>query len=126
VFEDGGQSRDFVHVTDVARANVAALERLGNGTAGTDSHLPGPAPGHLRAYNVGSGAAHTVGEMARALADAHGGPAPVVTGEFRLGDVRHITASSARIATELGWRATVLFETGMREFAYAPLRGVPA
>lgn len=126
VFEDGGQRRDFVHVADVARANVAALERLGNGSPGTQSQLPGPWPGRLRAYNVGSGAARTVGEMATALADAHGGPAPVVTGEFRLGDVRHITASSARIATELGWRATVPFETGMREFASAPLRGVPA
>ncbi|MGH8834332.1 MAG: NAD-dependent epimerase/dehydratase family protein [Actinomycetes bacterium] len=126
VFEDGGQRRDFVHVTDVARANVAVLERLGKGSADSESHVPGPAPGQLRAYNVGSGVVRTVGEMATALADAHGGPAPVVTGEFRLGDVRHITASSARIATELGWRAAVSFEAGMQEFASAPLRDVPA
>ena len=53
---------------------------------------------------------------------AVGGPAPVVTGEYRLGDVRHITASSARIAAELGWRAAVGFDEGMREFATAPLR----
>jgi len=123
VFEDGGQRRDFVHVADVARANVAALEWLGRSPAAGESRSPGPSPGRLRAYNVGSGAARTVGEMASALAEAHGGPPPVVTGEFRRGDVRHITASSARIVTELGWRAAVPFEHGMREIAAAPLRG---
>jgi len=125
VFEDGGQRRDFVHVADVARANVAAVERLGQGAAGAEPHRPGPSAGRLRVYNVGSGAARTVGEMAGALAEVHGGPTPVVTGEFRLGDVRHITASSQRIAAELGWRATVPFERGMRELATARLRGTP-
>jgi dTDP-L-rhamnose 4-epimerase len=109
VFEDGGQRRDFVEVRDVAAANLAAL--------GAD--LPG---GTLRAFNVGSGTPHTVGEMAAALAAAHGGPAPVVTGDYRLGDVRHVTASSARAAAELGWTAQVDFATGMGEFAAAPLR----
>ncbi|WP_328492131.1 NAD-dependent epimerase/dehydratase family protein [Streptomyces sp. NBC_00414] len=111
VFEDGGQRRDFVHVRDVAAANVRALE--------ADS-----ADGTLTAYNVGSGEPHTVGEMARALAGAHGGPAPVVTGEFRLGDVRHITADSSRLRTGLGWKPEVGFEEGMREFAVARLRDV--
>ena len=55
-----------------------------------------------------------------AVARAHG--ATVVTGEYRLGDVRHITASSQRIRTELGWAPSVSFEEGMREFATAPLR----
>jgi dTDP-L-rhamnose 4-epimerase len=110
VFEDGGQRRDFVHVSDVAAAGVRALEH------------PGPA-GALVAYNVGSGTPHTIGEMAGALATAFGGPDPVVTGEYRLGDVRHVTASSARAAQELGWSASVAFEDGMREFASAPLRG---
>jgi dTDP-L-rhamnose 4-epimerase len=45
-----------------------------------------------------------------------------VTGQYRLGDVRHITASSERLRQELGWSATVSFEDGMREFATAPLR----
>ncbi|MFE0462829.1 NAD-dependent epimerase/dehydratase family protein [Kitasatospora sp. NPDC058965] len=111
VFEDGGQRRDFVHVDDVAAANLAALEEVG-----------GRPPGSARAYNVGSGEVHTVGEMARALADAHGGPAPVVTGQYRLGDVRHITADSSRLRDELGWRARVAFGAGMAEFAGAPLR----
>ncbi|MGH3745222.1 MAG: NAD-dependent epimerase/dehydratase family protein, partial [Mycobacteriales bacterium] len=82
VYEDGGQRRDFVHVTDVAQANVRAIEVAG--------------PPADRAYNIGSGAPHTVGDMASALARASGGLEPVVTGEFRLGDVRHVTASSAR------------------------------
>ncbi|WP_405920759.1 NAD-dependent epimerase/dehydratase family protein [Streptomyces longwoodensis] len=111
VFEDGGQRRDFVHVRDVADANLVALY-------GTDA-LPG---GELRAFNVGSGDPRTVGETAAALARAHGGPAPVVTGEYRLGDVRHITASSQRLRDELGWKPRVAFADGMTEFATAPLR----
>ncbi|MFJ5833318.1 NAD-dependent epimerase/dehydratase family protein [Streptomyces sp. NPDC093089] len=102
VFEDGGQRRDFVHVRDVASANAVALEALADG------------PG-FTAYNVGSGGPRTVGDMARALASACGGPAPVVTGEYRLGDVRHITADSARLRRELGWCPTVPFAEGMAE-----------
>ncbi|PRX98092.1 NAD-dependent epimerase/dehydratase family protein [Allonocardiopsis opalescens] len=112
VYEDGGQRRDFVHVADIARANVAALQAVADREAGV-----------LAPFNAGSGTPHTVGEMAAALAEAYGGPAPVVTGEYRLGDVRHITASSRRLAAELGWRPTVDFATGMAEFARAPLRG---
>ncbi|MDX3454624.1 NAD-dependent epimerase/dehydratase family protein [Streptomyces sp. ME02-8801-2C] len=112
VFEDGGQRRDFVHVRDVAAANVAALE------AGSRSRRAA-----LTAYNCGSGVPHTVGEMARALASAYGGPEPVVTGEYRLGDVRHITADSSRLCDELDWKAEVGFVEGMREFAAARLRG---
>ncbi|MEV7323585.1 NAD-dependent epimerase/dehydratase family protein [Streptomyces sp. NPDC093970] len=110
VFEDGRQRRDFVHVRDVAAANAVALEAR-------------PEPGALTAYNTGSGEPHTVGEMARALADAHGGPEPEVTGEFRLGDVRHITADSARLRADLGWKPEVGFADGMREFARAGMRG---
>jgi dTDP-L-rhamnose 4-epimerase len=106
VFEDGAQRRDFVHVTDVASANVAAL-----------ASLDGREPGSFRAYNVGSGEVRTVGDLASALASAYGGPAPVVTGEYRLGDVRHITADSRRLREELGWRPRVSFADGMAEFA---------
>ncbi len=112
VFEDGGQQRDFVHVTDVAQANLASLEAT-------------PPEGALRAHNVASGVPHTVGDMAAALAEAFGGPAPEVTGAYRIGDVRHVVASPARAAAELGFRARVAFADGMREFATAPLRPAP-
>lgn len=111
VFEDGRQRRDFVHVRDVASANLAALHAVS-----------GMQDGAFRAFNVGSGHVHTIGELAAALSGAAGGPAPVTTGEYRLGDVRHITASSARIAAELGWSAEVGFEQGVSEFATSPLR----
>ena len=110
VFEDGGQRRDFVHVRDVAQANLLALETT-------------PAQGALSAYNVASGTPRTVGDLARELAAACGGPEPVVTGEYRLGDVRHVVASPERAAAELGFRAQVSFADGVREFATAPLRG---
>ncbi|GAA2939277.1 NAD-dependent epimerase/dehydratase family protein [Streptomyces flavovirens] len=112
VFEDGGQRRDFVHVRDVAAANAVALTALRERR-----------PGTFDAYNTGSGQPHTIGEMARALASAHGGPAPVVTGEYRLGDVRHVTADSRRLRDELGWKPETEFVAGMREFATAALRG---
>jgi dTDP-L-rhamnose 4-epimerase len=111
VFEDGKQRRDFVHVRDVASANLAAIEWTRRQSAGA-----------ARAFNVASGVVHTVGDIADALSAAVAGPSPIVTGEFRLGDVRHITASADRIRAELDWRPTVPFEDGIREFATAPLR----
>jgi dTDP-L-rhamnose 4-epimerase len=105
VYEDGGQTRDFVHVTDVAHANVLAL------TA--------PVGEPVTVCNVASGTPHTVGDLARALS----GPLePVVTGEWRLGDVRHIVASPARAADLLGFVAEVGFEDGMADFAHAVQR----
>lgn len=112
VFEDGRQRRDFVHVRDVAAANALALEAVRDREAGA-----------FAAYNTGSGEPHTVGEMAHELARAFGGPTPEVTGEYRLGDVRHVTADSGRLRAELGWRAEVGFAEGMASFAKAPLRG---
>jgi dTDP-L-rhamnose 4-epimerase len=105
VFEDGAQRRDFVHVRDVAAANVLALEHAAVG-----------------AFNVASGTPRSVGEMAAALARATAGPAPEVTGEWRAGDVRHVFASPKHAATVLGFRADEDFEVGMREFAVAELR----
>ncbi|MDR7299959.1 dTDP-L-rhamnose 4-epimerase [Haloactinomyces albus] len=108
VFEDGAQRRDFVHVRDIAAANVAAIEHGAEG---------------FTAYNVCSGQPHTIGEMATALASAAGGAEPVVTGRFRLGDVRHIVADPQRAQRELGFRAEIGFAEGMAEFATAPQRG---
>lgn len=107
VFEDGGQTRDFVHVRDVAAANVLAL--TSSGAAG--------------AYNIASGSPHTVLDMAEALADGFAGaPRPRVVGGYRLGDVRHIVASPARAARDLGFDAAVDFAAGMAAFAHDPLR----
>ncbi|MGW3514273.1 NAD-dependent epimerase/dehydratase family protein [Streptomyces hydrogenans] len=114
VFEDGGQRRDFVHVRDVAAANVLALE------------ADAPPAGALTPYNTGSGDPHTVGEMAESLARAHGGPRPVTTGEFRLGDVRHVTADPSRLRRDLGWTPEVGFAAGMEEFARAGQRASAA
>jgi dTDP-L-rhamnose 4-epimerase len=110
VFEDGAQRRDFVHVRDVARANLRALL------------APEPVRG---AFNVASGTPRTVLDMARALAtacDAAPDAAPRVTGEWRAGDVRHIVASAERAHERLGFAAVEDFEAGMAEFAAAPLR----
>ncbi|HEX7277656.1 MAG TPA: NAD-dependent epimerase/dehydratase family protein [Acidimicrobiales bacterium] len=105
VFEDGSQTRDFVHVRDVARANVLALT------------ASGVAPG---AFNVASGVPHTVGQLAEALtASLAPHLTPVVTGRWRLGDVRHVVASPARAEAALGFRAEVGFEDGMAELARA-------
>jgi dTDP-L-rhamnose 4-epimerase len=108
VFEDGGQLRDFVHVRDVARANVLALT------------APEPVPG---AFNVASGTPRTVLDMARALTAAIAdGREPRITGAWRAGDVRHVFASAALAEDRLGFRAQEDFAAGMREFAAAPLR----
>ncbi len=105
VFEDGGQTRDFVHVRDVARANVLAL---------TSPAAP------AGAFNVASGTPHTVGQLAEALtATLAPQLTPVVTGRWRLGDVRHVVASPARAAAALGFRAEITFEDGMAELARA-------
>ena len=112
MFEDGGQRRDFIHVRDVAACNVRALRAVASGPEG-----------ELRAYNVASGTPHTVGEMASELAGAFGdGIEPKVTGEFRLGDVRHIVASPGAAAHSLGFTAATSFADGMAEFARAELR----
>jgi dTDP-L-rhamnose 4-epimerase len=63
----------------------------------------------------------TVGGLADALARALGGPPPVITGEFRVGDVRHVTATSARAAEVLGWQARVDLETGLASLLAEPL-----
>lgn len=108
VFEDGGQMRDFVHVDDVAAANVVALE----------SELSGFLPA-----NVCSGRPVAIGDVAAILCRTRGDVTPVVTGQYRSGDVRHIVADPARAAEKLGFRARVGPVEGLREFASAPLRG---
>jgi dTDP-L-rhamnose 4-epimerase len=110
VFEDGGQTRDFVHVTDVAEANALAVAAA----------LPGFTP-----LNVASGRPVTIAEVAAHLSEARDGPAPSITGQFRPGDVRHIVADPGRAAELLGFRAAVAPAAGLAAFAWAPLRLTP-
>lgn len=109
VLEDGGQLRDFVHVRDVARANILALESIAAGV-----------------FNIASGHPRTVHEMARTLAASvdPDAPLPIVVGGARSGDVRHIFASPAKAYRELGFSAQVGFEDGMAAFARAPMRPI--
>lgn len=113
VFEDGAQMRDFVHVDDVARANVAALDAVAAEPAG-----------RFRAFNVCSGAPVAIRQVADLVAAGTGSDlAPRVTGEYRTGDVRHVVASPERARRELGFSAEVGPEEGLPAFATAPLRG---
>ena len=110
VFEDGGQMRDFVHVDDVAAANVASVEASLDG---------------FDAFNVCSGRPVSILDVASALCGARSdleNTAPIVTGQYRSGDVRHIVADPAKAAGLLGFRAVTDPVDGMREFATAPLR----
>ncbi|MCX4474067.1 NAD-dependent epimerase/dehydratase family protein [Micromonospora sp. NBC_01655] len=108
VLEDGRQRRDFVHVADVARANLLALST--------------EAPQPLTPVNVCSGEPHTIGELARELAAAMAGPEPEVVGGARTADVRHVVADPSRAADLLGYRARVGFAEGVAGFATAELR----
>ena len=102
VFEDGAQRRDFVHVSDVARACRLALE----------------APGDARGvFNIGSGESRTVRDVALQLASTMGRPelAPEITGRYRTGDVRHCFADIRRAREVLGFEPQVAFKEGLEE-----------
>jgi dTDP-L-rhamnose 4-epimerase len=112
VTEDGRQMRNFVHVRDVAHANVLALLRHDKTT---------------NAWNIASPHPRSVRDMACSLARAFGSGDgdqlwPVVTGTFRLGDVRHVFASATNAADSLGFTANVTFDDGMAEFARSTMR----
>jgi dTDP-L-rhamnose 4-epimerase len=101
VYEDGRQTRDFVHVSDIVQANLLAL--------GSDA-------ANGRVYNVGTGCATSVLEVAETLGELLDVPEePDVTGQSRAGDIRHCVADVSRIERELGYRARVAFADGLRE-----------
>lgn len=110
VFEDGQQVRDFVHVSDVARANLLAIEQVADHPVG------------LTPYNIASGRPFTIGQMAAVLAEPAGGPVPRLTGDYRRFDVRHVVASPKTAAEGLGFVAEVGPETGLAQLATDPLR----
>jgi dTDP-L-rhamnose 4-epimerase len=116
VFEDGAQMRDFVHVSDVARANRLALQHTARREGG---------PAGLVPVNICSGMPRSVGWAARVIAEAAGAPPPEVTGQFRPADVRHVVARPDLASEVLGFVAEIEPEMGMRRFAVEPLAPGP-
>ncbi|MEY9951167.1 NAD-dependent epimerase/dehydratase family protein [Leifsonia sp. EB34] len=86
VYEDGRIVRDFVYIDDIASAFAAAIATDIDGT-----------------FDVGSGVATTILDLAREIARYHGAPAPIVTGAFRDGDVRNASCEIAPTTSALGW-----------------------
>ena len=100
-FEDGQQLRDFIHVRDVARATVAALE-----SPAADGE----------AINVGVGDPLTVNDVATNLAGALGVDVePEITGTSRAGDIRHCYADMRKADDLLGFQPEITFEDGVDE-----------
>ncbi len=103
IFEDGQESRDFVHVSDVAAAFVKALAT--------------PEPVNA-VVNVGYGQATSVMEVAEALSRAFGAePDTRITSEYRLGDIRHNAADTTRLRDMLGHVPQVDLQDGLNRFA---------
>ena len=92
-----------MHVRDVADAVAAACSA--------------PLPPGVTAVNIGSPRVSTVAQMASALSAVLHGPDPVITGRYRLGDVRHITADCRAAERVLGWRARIDLAEGVATMA---------
>jgi dTDP-L-rhamnose 4-epimerase len=104
IFEDGEQRRDFVHVSDVARAFADALQAPN-------------AAGEV--FNIGSGRDRSVSDVARALAEAMNcsGIEPGIAGKSRIGDIRHCFCDGTKAAEALGFTARMDFQQGLAELA---------
>ena len=102
IFEDGKESRDFVFIDDVVSATIAGIEQENaNG----------------QVFNVGTGVATTVMEVATQLIKNYGIEVPVqVTGNFRIGDIRHNCADISKIKKLLNFSPKVNFEEGIKRF----------
>ena len=99
VFEDGEQSRDFVHVSDIVRANLLALE--------SDRAVD-------QAINIGTGIPTSVREVADRLAAGLGKDLPPeIVGRYREGDIRHCIADISRAREILGYEPSVLLDSGL-------------
>lgn len=103
IFEDGLESRDFVYIDDVVESTFLAAT------------LPSAAG---ETINVGSGVATTVNDVVAALFAAFDTEVPTrVSGNYRLGDIRHNVADTTRLREVLGYTPRVEFADGVREFA---------
>lgn len=99
VYEDGRIVRDFVYIGDVVTAIMAALRK--------DEPI-------AEAYDIGSGTATTIAQLADTITALYGGPEPHVTGAFRHGDVRHAACSIERAVGELDWQPRIGLNEGIR------------
>ena len=101
VYEDGEQTRDFVSVRDIVRANLLALE--------TDN-------GDYEVMNVGTGVATSIRRIAEIVARGLGKSIePDITGKFREGDIRHCIADISKIQAKLGYEPSVALDDGLEE-----------
>jgi dTDP-L-rhamnose 4-epimerase len=102
IYEDGLQSRDFVHVTDVVRASLLAMERD---------------EADYEVFNVGTGRSLTILAIAQMLIDhlAEGQVEPQIVGKYRRGDIRHCFADISKITNQLGFIPQVRFEDGVSD-----------
>ena len=98
VYEDGAIVRDFVFVDDVVRAMRAAINRP---------------PAGVRRVDIGGGEGVTLLEVANEMASLGGAAAPIVTGAYRLGDVRAASADVSAARVELEWEPQVDLATGL-------------
>jgi UDP-glucose 4-epimerase len=105
VFGDGSQTRDYVFVKDVARANLAAAER----------ELPKPGPINERAFNVGTGVETSVNELAGALRRAAGSETAIEYAPARAGELQRSCVSIEKIGRQLGWRPEMSLDAGLAE-----------
>ena len=102
IYEDGLQSRDFIHVQDVIRASLLAMERV---------------EADYEVFNVGTGRPLTISQIARVLIDslADAELEPEVAGRYRRGDIRHCFADIGKIEERLGFVPQVSFEDGISD-----------
>ncbi|MFN0277445.1 MAG: SDR family NAD(P)-dependent oxidoreductase [Pyrinomonadaceae bacterium] len=101
IFEDGEQSRDFVHVSDIVQANLLALESDG---------------GNYQAINIGTGRATSVKQIAELLAKGLGKNIdPEIVGKYREGDIRHCVADISKARKLLSYEPKVTLEAGLAE-----------
>ncbi|AYV67920.1 UDP-glucose 4-epimerase GalE [Niallia circulans] len=97
--EDGTCIRDYIHVTDLANAHIAALDALLNGTKEAET------------YNLGNGVGYSVKQVIEMCEKVTGTKANVILGDRRSGDPARLVASSEKIFSELGWKAERGLET---------------
>jgi UDP-glucose 4-epimerase len=105
IFGDGGQTRDYVHVSDVARANLAAA----------GASLPPQTTVDSRAFNIGTGIETDVVTLAGVLQDVSGGTSPVVHAPARAGEQRRSAVRNEKAATSLGWKPKMSLRDGLRD-----------